>query len=399
MSGAISDNTQLGSGVVAAVASATKSSSNPTPSTNPSTGVGTKWINTTSGEIFLCVNATAGANKWIGQRGRQVTSSRGIWGGGSQNNSGYTTCIDYVSISVIGNAVDFGDLTGHGDPGQSASTSNGVSARGLFFGGGISSGYYNGISYVTITSAGNSTDFGDSALQGRSSSMSVSNGTNDRAVWCGGSITGSHPAGPQREFMDYVTVSSAGNASDFGDMIDERGSGASFSNGVHDRGILYAGYEGFTYNTPFEKIEYITIQSTGNGTTFGNANMVDYSANPNGLAAVGGCSNDTNDRGIKMGGNEPAPAGKVNTIDYLNIVSLGDSMSFGTITTATGSGMCCVSDGTGERGLGAGGSVGSPSADVNTIEYVTISTPSDAADFGDLTEARHWHAGCSNGAE
>ena len=397
MSGVISDNTQKASGVIASVASATLDSSDPTASTNPSTGVGTKWINTTSGEIFLCVDATAGANKWIGQRGRQVTSSRGIWGGGSQNSSGHTTCIDYVNISVLGNATDFGDLTGHGNPGQSASTSNGVTGRGLFFGGYIS-GYYDGISYVTINTPGNSTDFGDSAHQGRSSSMSVSNGTNDRAVWCGGSITGGHSAGSQREFMDYVTVSSASNASDFGDMIDERGSGASFSNGVHDRGILYAGYEGFTYNTPFEKIEYITIQSTGNGTTFGNANMVDYSASPNGIAAVSGCSNDTNDRGIKMGGNEPV-SGKIDTIDYLNIVSLGDSQSFGTITTATGSGMCCVSDGTGERGLGAGGSVGSPSVDVNTIEYVTISTPSDAADFGDLTEARHWHAGCSNGAE
>jgi hypothetical protein len=181
-------------------------------------------------------------------------------------------------------------------------------------------------------------------------------------------------------------------------MIDERGSGASFSNGVHDRGILYAGYEGFTYNTPFEKIEFISIQSTGNGTAFGNAKMVDYNANPNGIAAVGGCSNDTNDRGIKMGGNEPV-TGKIDTIDYLNITTLGDSVSFGTITTPTGSGMCCVSDGTGERGLGAGGSTGSPSVDVNTIEYVTISTVGDAVDFGDLTVARHWHAGCSNAAE
>ncbi len=126
--------------------------------------------------------------------------------------------------------------------------------------------------------------------------------------------------------------------------------------------------------------------------------MVAYSASPNGIAALGGCSNDTNDRGIKGGGNEPAPAGKVNTIDYLTISTLGDSASFGEITTATGSGMAWLSDGTGERGCGAGGSTGSPSVDVNTIEYVTISTPSDAADFGNLTEARHWHGACSNGA-
>ena len=70
MSGVISDNTQKSSGVIAAVSTATKSSSDPTISTNPSSGVGTKWINTTSGEIFLCTDATAGANKWVGQRDR-----------------------------------------------------------------------------------------------------------------------------------------------------------------------------------------------------------------------------------------------------------------------------------------------------------------------------------------
>ena len=42
----------------------TKSSSNPTVSTNPSGGVGTVYLNTTSGEMFNCTNATAGSNIW-----------------------------------------------------------------------------------------------------------------------------------------------------------------------------------------------------------------------------------------------------------------------------------------------------------------------------------------------
>jgi hypothetical protein len=195
--------------------------------------------------------------------------------------------------------------------------------------------------------------------------------------------------------MDYVTVSSAGNATDFGDMIDERGSGASFSNGTNDRGILYAGYEGFTYNTPFERIEYITISTPSNGTAFGDANMVQPGYNPNGVAALSGTSNDTNDRGIKMGGTEPAPQGKVKSIDYLTITSLGDSVTFGELTTET-SGIACISNGKGERGLGGGGTISG--TDTNVIEYITISNLGDAADFGDLTEARHWHGGCSNAA-
>ena len=42
----------------------TKSASDPTISTNPSGGVGSLWANTTSGEVYCCTDATAGANVW-----------------------------------------------------------------------------------------------------------------------------------------------------------------------------------------------------------------------------------------------------------------------------------------------------------------------------------------------
>ena len=40
------------------------SASDPTLSTNPSGGVGSEWHNTTSGEVYICTDATAGANVW-----------------------------------------------------------------------------------------------------------------------------------------------------------------------------------------------------------------------------------------------------------------------------------------------------------------------------------------------
>ncbi len=40
------------------------SSSDPTVSSNPVTGVGTKWINSSTGVEFICVDATGGANIW-----------------------------------------------------------------------------------------------------------------------------------------------------------------------------------------------------------------------------------------------------------------------------------------------------------------------------------------------
>ena len=42
----------------------TKSASDPVVTTNPSGGVGSLWANSTSGEMFVCTDATAGANIW-----------------------------------------------------------------------------------------------------------------------------------------------------------------------------------------------------------------------------------------------------------------------------------------------------------------------------------------------
>ena len=42
----------------------TKSSSEPTGTTNPSGGVGTVWLRTTTGEMYCCTDATTNANVW-----------------------------------------------------------------------------------------------------------------------------------------------------------------------------------------------------------------------------------------------------------------------------------------------------------------------------------------------
>jgi hypothetical protein len=46
-------------------ANITRSASDPAADTNPAGGVGTIWANTTSGEMFVCTNSTAGANVWV----------------------------------------------------------------------------------------------------------------------------------------------------------------------------------------------------------------------------------------------------------------------------------------------------------------------------------------------
>ena len=56
--------TKVSNEMLASDAVITRSSSDPTASTNPSGGVGTVFLNTTSGEMWTCTNATAGSNIW-----------------------------------------------------------------------------------------------------------------------------------------------------------------------------------------------------------------------------------------------------------------------------------------------------------------------------------------------
>jgi hypothetical protein len=85
--------------------------------------------------------------------------------------------------------------------------------RGIFAGGIDSSAQTNVIDYVTIASTGNATDFGDLTvaryyLCGTSSTV--------RGVFAGGES-------PRTNVIDYVTIASTGNAVDFGDLSDPRG--------------------------------------------------------------------------------------------------------------------------------------------------------------------------------
>ena len=85
------------------------------------------------------------------------------------------------------------------------------STRGIF-GGGKSSGtdYINVIEYITIASTGDVTDFGD-LLAGNRNFMSTSSHT--RGLFAGGNAGGAIV-----DVIQYITIASTGNATDFGDL-------------------------------------------------------------------------------------------------------------------------------------------------------------------------------------
>ncbi len=91
------------------------------------------------------------------------------------------------------------------------------------------------------------------------------------------------------------------------------------------------------------------------------------------------------DRGVFGGGRNPSYANgpRVNIIDYIPISTPGNATDFGNLTEAR-DGLAATSDGS--RGVFGGGSLGV--GGLNTIDYITISTPGNASDFGDLTQTR-----------
>lgn len=291
-----------------------------------------------------------------------------------------TTEIQYITISSIGNASDFGDAPPSEWYGHDA-VSNGASDRGVLAGGQVdaAASQRNNIEYITISSIGNSTDFGDLTLR-RTGVASCDSGTSDKGLFFGGSNT---PGTTIYNEIDYITISSIGDATDFGDISTTSRWFAGTSNDINDRGVWFGGVTGVGGGaTRLNIIEYVTISSPADSTDFGD--ML-------GNRGESSCtSNGTSNRGIVASGN--GSGGYLDTIEYITINSLSDASAFGNLSGVCGYGSAC-SNKTNQRGvlhLGA-------SVPVNVLEYITITSLGDSIDFGDLSsEAKTYSKATSN---
>ena len=133
-----------------------------------------------------------------------------------------TNVMSYVTISTLGDAADFGDSL-EDDYGQgSGNASNAV--RSILAGANNPSGNpLNTISFFSVSTLGNAKDFGDLATVRRGTGA-VASGT--RAVFGGGRTPS------DVNIIDYVEIATTGNATDFGDLTNNRSfNNAGMSNG------------------------------------------------------------------------------------------------------------------------------------------------------------------------
>ena len=289
---------------------------------------------------------------------------RGLRFGGYKTGVDYSNVIDYWNITSAGNATDFGDLTLKRNYVASCSNaSRAVSMGGASTQNGDGTIYTaygtNIIDYVTIATTGNATDFGD-LLTRKSRAASESNGI--RAIH-GGGITGD--SGAYANTIEYITIANTGNSTDFGDLTVTRERLSAASNG--SRIVFVGGNDAPNY---YNTMDYVTGDTTGNATDFGDMT--------NQVSNMGATGTGTGDRAIIFGGNA---SNYINVIQYFAVSTTGNAADFGDcLGNDSYASACCNS--TKAQFVG-----GYRSADLNIIQEVTMSTLGNATDFGDLTEA------------
>ena len=271
------------------------------------------------------------------------TGTRGIFGSGEAPHG---NTIDFLTISTFGDSTDFGDLTQDRRSGGAMGSSE---TRGLFAGGQHPSPFtfFNIIDFVTIASTGNATDFGD--LENKAYNVRGFSSRTRGLAACGQK----GPSFAAVNTIEYVTIASTGDARDFGDTSTIRTNldGAASST----RGVFGGGGD------VSDVIDFVTITSTGDATDFGNLTVA--------RKGIMACSNST--RALFAGGETPSNS---NIIDYVTIATLGNAADFGDLTFVTNTSSATSSP---TRGIFAGGSA-------DTIDKVEILTTGNAVDFGNL---------------
>jgi len=185
---------------------------------------------------------------------------RGVKVGGEGGSPYYNGSMDFVTIATTGDAADFGDMLNAGA--RSAGVMDGT--YGLNAGISAHPTTYDGIEKITVASEGNAIDWGGDLSVSRHSLSSASSSAG-RGVWAGHGSSG--------DVIDYVTISSAANAQDFGNLSTTV-TGPSCASQSGTRMVIMGRPTPSTSTT----MDFITMASTGDAQDFGDLHTARYMA-------------------------------------------------------------------------------------------------------------------------
>ena len=337
--------------------------SNPAPNTNHSDGLGATWVNTTSGQIFICTDATTDANIWTNVGGGsgdvQPWSFPGTSHGYVAGGQPTTTTIEKYAFASNTAAVSHGNLIGVDGGTYWAANHNGET-HGFEAGGIWDGGYTDRIEKIAFASNTNAADHGDMSV-GRGSPIASSTSTH------GYTATGrlGAPTYANTTVVDKYAFASNTTAAAHGSFRDaaKHYGWASHSSETHGFG---SGSD--AQDTRIEKFSFASA-----------AESTDHADLLNGRKAPIGCSSSTD--GFTCGGNESPTQTEI------------QKFSFSSGTTATDHGDLTYAN---HESWGASsttdGFTAGARGNYNTNNYVqkfTYSSGGASSDHGDLIAAKH----------
>ena len=237
-----------------------ENASDPAVDTNPADGLGAVWVNTTTGNIYICTDATTDANVWVnvgGGSGNVVPfvfqgENYGYVSGGYPYPSGAVNVIDKFSFATAtANATDVGDLSvaRHANAGQSSPTHGYTSA----------SNNHNVIDKFPFATDSNATDVGDLTV-----ARGIPGGQSSTTHgYCAGGIIGGPPF--DSNYIDKFTFASDANATDVGDLTGNR----RYPTGQSSTTYGYTS-GGFLYPNSINVIDKFSFATDGNATDVGD---------------------------------------------------------------------------------------------------------------------------------
>ena len=215
-------------------------------------------------------------------------------------NAQNATDSQFVTIASQGSSASFATMPN--DYNQCASCSDGI--RGFRVGGADAGVTYNSIYQIIFQTTGQVIDWGDLSVNRLAFHGNMSP---TRAVFHGGSSPGSTNGVAS---MEFITMATQGNGSDFGDLIEAGKYRMTGCNSV--RGLIAGGS---ISGSAARAIEYVTLSTLGNAVSFGN-----LGGNAN-AGSNGACSSPTRALFVSIANN--------NTTNHVQIMHEGEAIQFG----------------------------------------------------------------------
>ena len=369
------------------IVGATKSTSNPALDTNPSGGVGTEWHNKTTGQMYICTDATTDANTWtnIGGGSGDVAPVPPGWEAAGESYGFFSCAEEEVDIGKLSfasgtaDAVDSGinlrDNSGEGSNKYAASSSPtaGYASGGMFHGPQPLYGDTDMVQKFAFSSSGTASDVANLT---QSRTMVVGTNSLTYGYACGGTLLANHNEDSPFYVIDKIQFAADSTTSGHGNLSLYAGGryGGDSANASDTAGYVWGSYRSggpAPYQGNHNVIDKFLFSSNTTATDVGNLLVNKYWA----------AATNSGSHGYIAGSSGN------NIIDKFSFSSDADATDVGDLPTTHG-----YRAGTSSTSYGyvAGGY---PPPGRNDIEKFSFISDGNGTDVGNLYTGRHAAAG------